>query len=50
MEMIQLTRQIPDPEYGEIGKDENGEMTAFYLNRQLGMHQNMPTNYRKINV
>ncbi|MDQ7864641.1 amidohydrolase family protein [Peribacillus frigoritolerans] len=25
MEMILLTKDTPDPEYGEIGKDENGE-------------------------
>ncbi|WP_249594169.1 amidohydrolase [Peribacillus frigoritolerans] len=36
MEMIQLTKDTPDPEYGEIGKDENGELTGLLFEQAIG--------------
>lgn len=36
IEMIQLTKDTPDPEYGEIGKDENGELTGLLFEHAIG--------------
>ncbi|MFB3168557.1 amidohydrolase [Neobacillus sp. 179-C4.2 HS] len=36
IEMIQLTNDTPDPEYGEIGKDENGELTGLLFEHAIG--------------
>ncbi|QIZ06493.1 amidohydrolase [Priestia megaterium] len=36
IELIQLTKDTPDPEYGEIGKDENGELTGLLFEHAIG--------------
>ncbi|PJN86599.1 amidohydrolase [Bacillus sp. mrc49] len=36
IEKIQLTRNTPNPEYGEIGKDENGELTGLLFEQAIG--------------
>ncbi|MGE6377447.1 amidohydrolase [Peribacillus muralis] len=36
IEMIQLTKDTPNPEYGEIGKDEKGELTGLLFEQAIG--------------
>ncbi|MFB6465492.1 amidohydrolase [Cytobacillus sp. Hz8] len=36
MEVIQLTEENPNPEYGEIGKDEYGQVTGILFEHAMG--------------
>ncbi|MED4203309.1 amidohydrolase [Neobacillus mesonae] len=36
IETIQLTEQTPDPQYGEIGRDEDGHLTGLLFEHAIG--------------
>ncbi|MEK4426882.1 amidohydrolase [Solibacillus sp. FSL K6-1523] len=47
LELAEITKETPDPEFGEIIKDENGEITGILMEKAQSLVQKLAYNFSK---